>query len=88
LSRDPYRQTLAELELSIQRYTDAVPDDGGFYLLRGGEILGRHRTLNAAQEAWLRVLRETTWKPEPRQIDPADARRREQAERWSRNRAG
>jgi hypothetical protein len=83
-----YRQHLPDLDLSIERYTDAVPSDGAWYLLRGGEQLGRYRSLKAAQEAWKHVLRESGWTPKAREVDAAAARRREQKERWARNRAG
>jgi hypothetical protein len=88
LSRQPYRQALPDLELSIERGTKAVPDDGYFHLRRAGEELGRYRSLKAAQGAWQEVVRESGWKPEPRATDPAEVRRREQSERWARNRAG
>jgi hypothetical protein len=84
----PYRQHLPDLDLSIERQTDAVPDDGAWYLLREGEQLGRYRSLKAAQAAWREVLQDSGWKPRVRQVDPSDVRRREQKERWARNRAG
>lgn len=86
--REPYRQSLPDLQLSIERYTDAVPDDGGWYLVQDGEQLGRFRSLKAAQQAWREVVRDSGWRPAERSVDPAAARRREQSERWSRNRAG
>jgi len=79
---------LPDLDLSIERYTEAVPSDGAWYLMRGREQLGRYRSLKAAQEAWRQLLRESGWTPNPRPVDPAEARRREQKERWARNRAG
>ena len=85
---EPYRQFLPELELSLERGTDAVPDDGHLHLLRAGEELGRYRSLKSAQAAWREVVRESGWKPQPRVVDPAKIRRREQTERWARNRAG
>jgi hypothetical protein len=88
VSREPYRQVLPELDLSIERLTESVPADGQWYLLKAGETLGRFRSLKAAQAAWREIVRESGWKPEPREVDVADLRRREQVERWSRNRAG
>jgi len=85
---EPYRQHLPDLELSIERYTENVPDDGGWYLVRSGERLGRFRSLKAAQEAWRSVLRDAGWQPPRTKIDQAEVRRREQIERWARNRAG
>lgn len=88
MSREPYRQVLPDLALSIERFTDNVPADGYWYLLRAGEQIGRHRSLKAARAAWKTVVSESGWTPERRELDPAQIRRREQMERWSRNRAG
>ena len=85
---EPYRQTLPALKLSIERHTDAVPHDGRWYLLRDGAELGSYRSLKAAQEAWREVVAQSDWKPPPREVDTEEVRRREQMERWARNRAG
>jgi len=88
MAPQPYRQALPGLGLSLERATDSVPDDGHFHLCRAGEEIGRYRSLKAAQAAWQEVIRESGWKPQPREADPAEIRRREQTERWARNRAG
>jgi hypothetical protein len=88
VARQPYRQVLPALNLSLERYTEAVPADGGWYLLRDGETLGRYRSEAEARAAWKEHVRESGWTPPKRDFDPDEARRREQAERWSRNRAG
>jgi hypothetical protein len=88
VGRDPYRQVLPDLQLSIERYTSDVPADGGWYLIRAGAHIGRFRSLKAAQEAWRAVVSESGWTPQRKPIDAANVRRREQMERWSRNRAG
>jgi hypothetical protein len=85
---DPYRQVLPDLELSIERSTENVPDDGQWHLLRGGEEVGRFRSLKAAQVAWREVVSDSGWKPSPPNVDVDEVRRRAQIERWSRNRAG
>jgi hypothetical protein len=74
--------------LSIERFTESVPADGQWYVLKAGERVGRFRSLKAAQDAWREIVRKSGWKPKPRELDMADLRRREQIERWSRNRAG
>jgi hypothetical protein len=61
---DSYRQYLPALELSIERHTNAVPNDGWWYLLRAGETLGRFKTRKAAQEAWGSIVAESGWQPE------------------------
>lgn len=86
--RQPYRQQLPALELSIESLTDSVPDDGWWYLMQRGELLGRFRSLKLAKEEWDRIVAESGWQPGKKAIDPDAAFRRESAERWSRNRAG
>jgi hypothetical protein len=88
LKRNPFRQHLPDLDLSIERYTDVVPDDGGWYLLRSGEQLGRHRSLKEARLAWHQVVQDSGWSPRKQDVDSKAVLSRESAERWSRNRAG
>ena len=88
MSREPYLQALPALALSIERFTERVPPDGLWYVLKDGDEVGRFRTLKAAQEAWREVIRQSDWKPRPCAVNPEEARRREQAERWARNRGG
>jgi hypothetical protein len=88
VSQDPYSQILPDLGLSLERFTESVPADGQWHLLRHGQEVGRFRSLKAAQEAWRNIVRESGWKPKPRSVDAENVRRREQIERWSRNRGG
>lgn len=88
MKRDPYRQTLPDLELSLERFTENVPSDGGWYLLRAGQQLGRFRSRKEAMEAWRGVLDEAGWQAPERPSASSDALMREASERWSRNRAG
>jgi hypothetical protein len=88
MTEDPYRQILPELELSIERYTENVPADGGWYVLRARQQVGRFRTLKAARDAWKEIVREAGWQPAQRHVSADEVRRREQMERWARNRAG
>lgn len=88
MKRDPYKQVLPDLELSLERYTENVPADGGWYLLRAGEQIGRFRSRKEAMEAWKSALREAEWKPPELSVDSRDALLRESRERWARNRAG
>ena len=85
---EPYRQVLPALELSIERLTSTVPDDGAWYVLRAGKQIGRFRTLKAAKEAWDAEIGASGWQPPRRSIDPDGMFARERSERWARNRAG
>jgi hypothetical protein len=83
-----YKQELPDLALSLERFTSSVPGDGAYYIRLNQEVIGRYRSLKAAQAAWRDIISKSDWSPTPRPIDPDDVRRREQIERWSRNRAG
>jgi hypothetical protein len=84
----PYRQQLPELGLSLERATDRVPDIRGWFIFRGDELVGRYSSETKAREAWKALLDELGWRPVKREVDPVEAMRREQRERWARNRAG
>lgn len=88
MKRGPYKQMLPDLNLSLERYTDNVPGDGAWYLLRGGREIGRFRSREQATAAWKAVLAETGWEPPERPVDAREALLRESRERWARNRAG
>jgi hypothetical protein len=88
LKRAQFRQHLPDLDLSIERYTNAVPGDGWWYLLRADEQLGRYRSVKEAKLAWQRVLQDSGWSPRKQDVDAKAVLRRESAERWARNRAG
>ena len=88
MTGNEYRQVLPELELSLERYTDDVPDDGAWYLMRKGKQIGRYRSRKEAMEGWRAAIDEANWQPAERPIDARAALLREAGERWSRNRAG
>ena len=84
----PYRQYLPDLDLSIEHDTENTRDPRGWFLLRGGEELGRYGSQAAARQAWKDVLDEAGWKPPARELDASEVLRRASSERWARNRAG
>jgi hypothetical protein len=67
-----YFQLLPAVGLSIEHHTDRVPDDSGWYLMHGDERLGRFRSLKQAQAAYAEAIRESGWKPPPREVAPDD----------------
>lgn len=83
-----YKQVLPELELSLEHYTDAVPDDGGWYLMRKGKQVGRYRSRKEAMVAWKTVIEREGWEPPKLEVDAREAVLRESRERWARNRGG
>lgn len=67
-----YKQSIPAIRLSIQRGTEDVPADGYYYVLLGGEVRGRFRTLKQAQAVYKTLLDESGYKPPARsdRIDP------------------
>ncbi len=67
-----YKQSIPAIQLSIQRGTEAVPADGHYYVLLGGEVRGRFRTLRQAQALYKTLLGESGYEPPgpPDRIDP------------------
>lgn len=47
-----YRRRHPDSQLSLQEGTAAVPCDGYYYVLRGAEVLSRHRALKRAARAY------------------------------------
>lgn len=88
MEQTPYRQVLPGLQLSIERYTPDVPDDGAWYVLREGDQIGRFRSLKSAKELWGAEIAASEWEPPKQAIDPDETLARERGERWARNRAG
>lgn len=84
----PYRQCLPQLGLSLERGTDRTPDGRGWFIFRGADLLARYPSEAKARDAWKVLLAEAGWQPTKRPINPGETMRREQTERWARNRAG
>lgn len=60
-----YRQSIPDLGLSIERATEATPDDDKYYVIRNGESLGSYRALKRAQEAFRLLVQESGYQPTP-----------------------
>ncbi len=59
----PYTQRLPALELEIKRATPDVPDDGKYYVLAKGQILGAFPSLKRAQERYKKYVEESGYQP-------------------------
>ncbi len=62
---ESYKHFVPGAGLSIERYTDAVPKDGKYYLLRNGEISQAFKSLKLAEQRFREMLREIEYTPEP-----------------------
>ena len=60
-----YRQSIPDLSLSIERATDATPDDGKYYVIHEGRSVGSFRVLKRAQELFRQLVDESGYDPAP-----------------------
>jgi hypothetical protein len=75
---EPYRKRLRYLDLSLEKGTPAVPDDGRYHVLSGTEI--RYSSANLAlARAHLELLEEELKATHPELKDPREVLRNEQA---------
>lgn len=58
-----YRQSIPDLGLSIERATEAAPDDGKYHLILHGQSLSSYRSLKRAQEAFRKFVQESGYQP-------------------------
>lgn len=88
-----YSQQLPALDLSIERNTEAVPQDDRYYVLHAGSVKGCFRSLAPAQAQWKEIVAESGWKPPPppelssaerKARDKVMRERYEKAEHWNR----
>lgn len=63
-----YRQSIPAIELSLEKSTDNIPNDGHFYVLLRGEVKGRFRTKYKALALYRTLLKESGFKPQPVQV--------------------
>lgn len=76
----PFKQAISSIGLSVESGTEAVPNDGAFYVLLGGEVLFQSKSKARALAAY-RERRDELLTPEHRtaEANPAEALRREMA---------
>lgn len=59
-----YKHFIPKLNLSIERNTDQVPNDGKFYIVRDGHAVEGFRSLKKAEEKFKQIVEESGYKPE------------------------
>ena len=60
-----YRHFIPQISLSIERYTDRVPKDGKYYILKGDHCVTSFRSIKKAEEKFRQLVSESGYKPEP-----------------------
>lgn len=61
---DYYKRELPKVGLSIERATENVPNDGRFYLVWHGKIIGDFSTERLALQRYKKILAEVGFEPE------------------------
>lgn len=61
---DYYKRELPQLQLSIERATEDVPNDGRFYLVRQGKIIADFPTEKSALKEYSKILEEIGFQPQ------------------------
>lgn len=65
-----YRREIPAINLSLERCTGNVPNDGMFYLVHDGRTLGHYRTEREALARFREVVEEIGYQPEPQEAQP------------------
>ena len=74
---DYYKRQLSQLEVSVERATENVPNDGRFYLLRRGKIIADFPSEKSALKKYREILEEVGF--QPREVE---ADKRTPSEEW------
>ena len=69
----PYRQAISALELTLERGTPNVPQDGYYYVLLKGQLRGRFRNFKQAHAEYKAILHESGYVPAPPEAPGRDA---------------
>lgn len=68
-----YRHIIPQLNLSIERNTAKVPNDGRFYIVRDGHTIERFRYIKKAEERFRQLVKESGYKPDVSPMKPWSA---------------
>ena len=67
-----YRHYIPDLDLSIERYTSRVPNDGKFHILYKGNIIDSFRLKKQAEQKFYQIVKESGYKPKIQKSKPID----------------
>lgn len=59
-----YKHFIPKLNLSIEKNTEQVPNDGKYYIVRDGHAIEGFRSLKKAEEKFKQLVEESGYKPE------------------------
>jgi hypothetical protein len=70
-----YKHFIPTIDLSIEKNTGSVPNDGKFHIVKGGEVIHSFRNRKLAEEKFKQLLAESGFKPAQThtpKVDPLD----------------
>jgi hypothetical protein len=70
---DSYKHYLPNLNLSIEKNTKNVPNDGKFHVVHQGHIVGSYRHVKKAEEKFRQMINELGYKPEATIVEKRSA---------------
>ena len=65
MNSDAYRQYIPAINLSIERFTEQVPNDGQYHVRNDGKIVGSFRSLKQAQAMFKELVQASGYKTSP-----------------------
>jgi hypothetical protein len=75
-----YRQTLPDLDLSIERATESTPDTSKYHVIRSGEVVSSYRFLREAKKTFRKIVEESGYSPPP--VSPGKSHSEMMTERY------
>ncbi|HEX78015.1 MAG TPA: hypothetical protein G4O03_06350 [Dehalococcoidia bacterium] len=69
-----YKHSIPKLNLSIERNTSQVPNDGKFHIVYDGCIVASFSSIKKAEERFRQLVQESGYKPEAPPTRPISAR--------------
>lgn len=67
-----YKHFVPGIDLAIERYTINVPNDGKYYITKGGKAVQGFRSMKQAEERFTQLLDESGFKRKPMELKKAN----------------
>ena len=67
-----YRHYIPALDLSIERYTNRVPNDGRYHIVYKGNTVDSFRSKKIAEQRFYQLVEESGYKPDTPEAKPLD----------------
>jgi len=74
-SNETYRHYIPGIDVSVERYTANVPNDGKYYIVKEGKVVQNFRSMKHAEDMFKQLIAESGFKPKPQhsqKVNPVD----------------